>query len=74
MTWQTLDGQKPFVAEHFRRLRDELAARNAEAVANPPPMKFDHTKPPVIGRSLRIYLDKLKVETAEAERLEADGD
>jgi len=30
MSWQTLDGRKPFVAERLRRLREELAAREGE--------------------------------------------
>jgi len=72
MTWQTLGGQKPLVAERLRRLRDELAAREAEVEATPVAPKYDHSKPLIIGKPLRAYLDKLVAETAEAEKLAAE--
>ncbi len=88
MTWQTLDGQKPFAAEGLRRLRDELAARKEEITEKPEAViatdtwidgkgrvKFRAAKPGnglYVGPVLRAYLDKMKVEMAEAECLEGE--
>ena len=66
MAWHTLDG-KSLLGERFRRLRDEISARNAEAKANPPPPKFDHSTAPKISPRLRPYLDKIVADMAEAQ-------
>ena len=66
MAWHTLDC-KPVIGEHFRKLRDEITARNSEAKANPPAPKFDHSTAPEISPRLRPYLDKIVADMAEAQ-------
>lgn len=62
------------MGDRLKRLRDELAARHAEAKENPPPPEIDHSQPIKISLRLKPYIDKIAADRADAQKRESGGD
>lgn len=76
MTWLALSLRKltdPALAAKFHRLAREIADRNEEAKANPPPPAIDHAKPIKVSGRLRPYIDRIAAEMAAAQAEEDIG-